>query len=128
MDLATLNFTPEAEHSILNLSMKVELRERKRIRATKSVENLVFLLKIAEKSRARQVIEALANFVHKLNSEQLSFFKTLGVDLLKDNHQNLLNHVSYRGAHLEGSSKNSTHDHSHQGKKRIVYRGCERWV
>lgn len=128
MDLMALNFNEEIEQSILSLSIKVELRERKRIRAIKSLENLVLLLKIAEKSRARDVIEALVNFVHQLDSKQLSFFNTLGIDLLEDNHHNIVNHISYRGAHVSEEQNHTKDMHIHHGKKRIVYRGCESWV
>lgn len=125
MEIKLLNFAEDTIEAIFTLRRKVELREGSRIRATRSIEDLIELIKVAESSRARDVIEALAKFVHHLNDKQISFFGTLGIDLIADAHHNEINHVNYRGAHIA----EDTHEKvAHHGKRKMMYRGQERWV
>lgn len=126
MEIKLLNFAEDTIETIFTLRRKVELREGSRTRATRTIEDLIELIKIAESSHAHDVIEALAKFIHCLDEKQITFFSTLGLDLMADAHHNELNHVNYRGAHIADPIQQEKE--IHHGKRKMMYRGQERWV
>lgn len=115
MELSTLNLSPSATEAIQGLRLQVELAARKTIRAQKTIEDLVILLKVSKKTSNVPVTKALERFTAALDSTQISFFKTLGVDLAPAD------------AITEDLVIPAETD-PHAGKKKVVYRGQVKWV
>lgn len=116
MDLSSLNLSLSSTEAIQGLRLQVELAARKTIRAQKSIEDLVILLKISKKTSNIPVTKALTKFTATLTSTQLSFFKTLGIDLAPE--KNALTENLVIPAETD----------PHAGKKKVVYRGQVKWV
>lgn len=116
MELSSLNLSPASTEAIQGLRLQVELAARKTIRAQKNVEDLVILLKISKKTSNIPVTKALTKFTETLTDTQLSFFKTLGIDL-----------APTEDAFTEDLVIPAETD-PHAGKKKVVYRGQVKWV
>ena len=139
MDLSRLNLSDDAVDAIYSLMLKVEMIDKKRIRAAKDFESLIELLSHAIESDDEQIQNALAKLVSQLNDEQVAVFNTLGVSLVID-HSDSKSKAStvaakstrvYRGQVIEESQAEDSQRHtdeSKKGKKRVVYRGQETWV
>lgn len=120
MNVQTLNLDEETACNIRTLQLKMELLEKKRFRVNKHLEEIVLLLKEAEKSRNVEVRKALNHFINRLDTEKYYFFKTLGVDV------GMKSYDTANSSNSEPASQiaNKT---SPQQKRRLVYRGQESW-
>lgn len=131
MDLSRLNFSSEALDAIYALMLKVEVVDKKRIRASKSFESLLELLSHAAESTDQSIREALNKLIELLTEEQVNVFSTLGISI---GHKNAHESASrstrvYRGQVIPESNVNQIEsENTKKGKKRVIYRGRETWV
>ena len=137
MDLSRLKLSDEAVDSVYALMLKVEVIDKKRIRAAKSFEALIELLCHACDSNEDQIQYALNKLVGCLSEDQLSVLNMLGATLPVTN-QSISREKPltastqvYRGQVVERAATTSESGHcneTNKGKKRVIYRGRETWV
>jgi len=145
MELAKINLSTQAMDAVFNLMLKVETTDKVRIRANKSLEQLLELLTHSLQSPHESVQLALSKFAAAINADQHIALKTLGVQLdVAGSSEQTTKAVGrtarvYRGQVIEPSSNDSvsrsaTQDGGVEGsenvkpKKRVMYRGRETWV
>jgi len=131
MDLSRLNFSSEALDAIYSLMLKVEVVDKKRIRASKSFDSLLELLTHACDSTDQSIKDALHKLVEALTEEQMNVFSALGITLgqrkfMADSPRPTR---VYRGQVIETTEAGEVeNDAPKKGKKRVIYRGRETWV
>lgn len=131
MDLSRLNFSSEALDAIYALMLKVEVVDKKRIRASKSFESLLELLSHACQSTDQSIRDAFSKLVALLTEEQINVFSALGIAI---GHKQSAESASkptrvYRGQVISESNVDEAgSDSAKKGKKRVIYRGQETWV
>lgn len=125
MDIKLINLNSDTIKSIYSIMLKLETHDRKIIRATKSIENLLELLICAKSSKHSEVIEAYVKFSNLLTDDQLGFFRSLGHNIIPPQAPSTeKDELRYRGS----STARPESVESTQGKRRMVYRGRETWV
>ncbi len=115
MNVEILNFDKETLGHLRTIQLKIELLEKKRVRIDKTLEELLFLLKSAENSNNEEIQQAFANLVNHFDAEKYYFFKALGINV-----------GAYAGN--PDGSENSGPSTQSKAKKKIIYRGQERWT
>lgn len=120
MSIALLGLSSTAEEKLTKIALNVELKERKRFRPSKSLDEMVTLLKIAEKSQFNDILVIYYDFFNALTTKQHDFFSALQFEIPVAPKAR----ANYRGAEV----KEAEITEDRKGKKRIVYRGKEKWV
>lgn len=128
MNMDDLNLGTETVSALLALALKVELNDKTRFRATRSLDELVALLQAAQRIHHDDIRAALRKVFASLNGEQEALFRRLGIDVQPRTEHSM----SYRGKHVTretatGRRDGAPHDDK-QGKTRIIYRGQEKWI
>ncbi|MDC0598690.1 hypothetical protein OAP18_02465 [Gammaproteobacteria bacterium] len=122
MEIPQLNLNEKSFEKITSLSLKVELYERIRLRAAKKFDDLIILIQVARESKRNEVLELFAEFSRTLSEEQHLIFKSLGLDTRTT--------VASEAAQVSAPTKinDQAESSSPKGKKKIIYRGQEKWV
>jgi len=124
MNIEELCFNEDVTNSIMSLALKVELKSEIRYRATRKIEDLVGLVSLAQKSQDTDVRSSYQEFISQLSSPQHDFFLSLGIDTLRLSSDQ----ITYRG-NVSNLPRPHSHDELSNSKKRkLVYRGSEKWV
>ena len=117
MDIKSLNFDEQLIQLIERLQLKVELFEGQRIRATKSVDELTTLMRVASSAKKDEVKELYVHIINSLDQEKYFFFKTLGVNV-----------EAHRTVAPSAEPAEAPAPQERKGKRKIIYRGQETWV
>ena len=132
--MATLwsTFDNALQQAIMTLSMKVEVSYASRYRFTKDDKELIKLLMKASFSQYPEVIEAWAKVSAHFNQRQLTYFSHHGVKLgakakpAAPPAQKLTSPRS--GLAQKDTQPSEPGKGDNRAKKKIVYRGQEKWV
>ena len=113
----------------MTLSMKVEVSYASRYRFTKDDKELIKLLMKASFSRYPEVIDAWAKVSAHFNQRQLTYFSHHGVKLGEKTKPPAQKLTSPRSGLAQKNAQPPAPSKADSGgKKKIVYRGQEKWV
>ena len=83
MALVNLNFTDSEKNKLSNLSMEVEVYEKRKFEINKSIADIGELLNFAAASKNPMVMRALRQFALVMCADTAHFLKILSVDVDK---------------------------------------------
>ncbi len=140
MDIKALKLDDDCLTALDELRELVESNEQRKMYPSKSMKELVDMVEVALRSTSAEVNFALLTFVALLSDRQRMFFKSVGTDLsLAKKLNKKEQQFSYRGAKSTREvaakpvdtaiSDDAEMASDPQRKKRkIIYRGQEKWV
>lgn len=83
MALVKLNFTEDEKNKLANLSMEVEIHEKRKFEINKNISDIGHLLNFATASRNPMVMRALRQFAIVMCPDTAHFLRILTVDVDK---------------------------------------------
>lgn len=132
MSKVSITFQPVTIEAIHALRIQVELKEGQNIRASRSVGELVNLLEVASRSANPEVQQAFKKLCTMFSTSHLAYFNSVGLNLNAATPSTRIpsgkKDLSYRGAKTEKPATTIPAAEMIDKKKKIVYRGQEKWV
>ncbi|VUD69360.1 hypothetical protein TDB9533_04727 [Thalassocella blandensis] len=142
MDIKALKLDEDCLLALEELQQAVAINENLTLHPTQSMKELVDMIEVCLRSSSTEVNFSLLTFIALLTERQRAFFKSVGTDLGQAKKIVIKERMlSYRGAKLgrkvEAKPVDTTSGDSapeellagtHRGKKKIIYRGQEKWI
>jgi len=123
------NSNKDLKLSLLSLANLVASKHGSVFNVNKNSEQVLALLKWSSESKDKEVNELLMDVGQHVTAAHKRFFMTNGItfEAITEEDVNTVD-VTYRGQVIKKDAPTKDVDESKKGKRKIIYRGQEKWV